>query len=403
MSGADPDTWIEPPTGTEGALNRLRQQRRMNGNGRDNIGTQVGHLRVLSVDDLLTLPPRDYLLKGVFSPGEISLLVGAKNARKTFLGLYFDYGLAQGWATIFGRRVKQTPTLYVICEGDKGIAKRVQACVRNYGKCDAFHVIAQQIDLLHSTATAGDLHDIIDAARQFGVGKISVDTVSRVMPGGKENSPEDMGTLLGNLGVLRHETGAHITGLHHGTKEDGTNSRGHSILPNGADVILQVEWTGEASGTGTITIGFARDDISGTLGMFRTEIVDLGTDDDGDPITTLLIEEITPELSRPSPDGRKMTDKDAHMLEIFRNILAKHGSLLRPDPDMPLVSGISRFGFQSGLIEGGWFPEDLVIPVSEVSDRSKIRKPGPSLENNGLRALKRRGFLEFNRQFVWRI
>jgi RecA-family ATPase len=127
---------------------------------------QSGRLRILSVDDLLSLPPRDYLVKGWLSPSEISLIIGAKNVRKTFLALYVDYAIAQG-RSVFGRRVKQSPALYVVAEGEAGIARRVKALADRYGRCDAFHVIAQPIDLLRCDASAGDLHDLIQAAITF--------------------------------------------------------------------------------------------------------------------------------------------------------------------------------------------------------------------------------------------
>src|SRR5215472_3864512 len=88
----DPDAWTpDPPPGPNGSDNSSSA-----------TGKMVGRLRVLSVADLLALPTRDYLVKGVLSPAEISLLVGAKNSRKTFLALHIFYGLAQGWPTILG-------------------------------------------------------------------------------------------------------------------------------------------------------------------------------------------------------------------------------------------------------------------------------------------------------------
>jgi hypothetical protein len=374
-------------------------------NGKDeHSGAQIGRLRVLSINDLLELPERDYLVKGWLSPNEISLLVGAKNARKTFTALHVSYAVAQG-RNVFGRRVKQAPILFVICEGDKGIAKRVKALVRRHGRCNAFHVIAQPIDLLRTSADRDDLHDVIEAAQTFKCAMIVVDTVSRVLAGGKENSPEDMGTLLANLDTLRHASGAHIMGVHHGTKADGTDSRGHSILPNGADAIAQVEWTGDGNGTGTISLGFARDDIAGNLGAFRTELVNLGHDADGDEITTLLLEEIdrVETTANSQPNAARMPDHQAHMLTVFRNVIAKYGEPIQPIPEMPLVTGLRRQILRDGLVSAGWFAEDLVSndPVSGGFQGAQIQKPGPSLEHNALRGLQRRGFLAFDRSHVW--
>lgn len=378
---------------------------------REEAKRKSGQLRILSDDDLMVSPTRDYLIKGWISPAEISLVVGAKNSRKSFLMLHCARAVAQG-RSVFGRRVKQAAVLYVVCEGEHGIAKRNRALVDRYGKSTNFHAIAQPVDLLRCEADRSDLQDLIDAAKTHNVRWIIIDTVSRVMPGAKENSPEDMGMFLHNLNLLRHETGAHVTGVHHGTKEDGTNSRGHSTLPNGADVIMQLEWTAVGtSGVGTASIGFARDDKTGTLGSFRAEEVVLGQDSDGDDETTLVVEELDPsEVSEQAKDEKRppTDDKQKRMLTIFHNVMAKHGTSIRPMPEMPQVVGVRRSILQDELIRAGWFPEDVVTAtvcgtVCEGLRGGKLKKPGPSMENNALTGLEKRGFLAFNREYVWQI
>jgi hypothetical protein len=342
----------------------------------------------------MDLPTRDYLVKGLLSPAEISLLVGAKNARKTFLALHVCYGVAQGWPTIFGRRVKQTPVLYLIAEGEAGIGKRVKALVRRYGRCPDFHVIAQPIDLLRSDASAGDLHDVIEAANLHQVGLIVVDTVSRAMMGGDENGPADMGTLAANLNILRYETGAHVMGVHHGTQADGTKSRGHSSLPFSADVIIQTEWSEEAS-TGTMTVGFCRDDAIGPLGTFRTEVVRLGTDADGDHITTLVVEETDQPARNRRATAGKMNNRHAALWDHVKNIMAQSGMPTVPAIGMPQVTGMPRPSLREALVQRGWFHDGQLL------DGGKVAKAGFTEENNALTALKRRDLVEFNRAYVW--
>jgi hypothetical protein len=379
-----PGSKDKPPPGTSGKGH--------NGGGAE--PRQAGRLRILSVDDLIALPQRDYLVKGLLSPAESGLLVGAKNARKTFLALHVCYGVAQGWPTILGRRVKQTPVLYLIAEGEAGIGKRVKALVQRYGRCSAFHVIAQPIDLLRSNASTGDLHDVIEAAKMCQAGLIVVDTVSRAMMGGDENGPVDMGTLAANLNILRHETGAHVMGVNHGTQAEGTKSRGHNSLPCSADVIIQTEWN-EESGLGTVTVGFCRDDAIGPLGVFGTEVVNLGTDEDGDPITTLIVTE-TGETRGPHPDKRKMNDKQTAMLAHVHDMMARYGEPIHPTPDMPAVQGMTRLLLRKGLIDRSWFDEGQLL------DGGKLQKAAYTAENNALTSLKARNLLAFNREYVWR-
>ena len=365
---------------------------------------QSGRLRILSDDDLDAATERGYIIKGWISPAEISLIVGAKNSHKSFLMLHCARAAAQG-RSVFGRRIKQTGVLYVVCEGEYGISKRSRACIRRYGKTSAFHVIAQPIDLLRCEGDANDLRDLINAAKAYNVGWIIVDTVSRVMPGGKENSPEDMGMLLHNLNVLRHETGAHVTGVHHGTKEDGTNSRGHSSLPNGADVIVELKWDDE-TGIGVATIGFARDDKTGLLGSFTTEEVVLGQDKDGDDETTLIVNELEPSTVSPiAPrrDARKppeLTPAAKLMLEIATVAIEAAGEATAPRPGVPHVRALSRIQLRRRLIDDGWFAEDLLCANGDSS--AKLKRGAYSAEHNTLMMLKKREHLLFNRDWVWR-
>src|SRR5262249_22565791 len=72
-------------------------------------------------------------------------------------------------------------------------------------------------------------------------GLILIDTVSRALFGGDENSPKDMGSLVGNLAYIQEQTGAHVAALHH-IPADGTQRlRGHGALLGACDTTIKVE------------------------------------------------------------------------------------------------------------------------------------------------------------------
>src|SRR5689334_14073874 len=89
-------------------------------------GTPHGKLVVYTVADLDTAEPRGYILKGLLSPGEFSLWVGAPKCGKSFLLLHVTYLLSLG-RQVFGRRVKSAVVLYVAAEGEGGINNRIEA------------------------------------------------------------------------------------------------------------------------------------------------------------------------------------------------------------------------------------------------------------------------------------
>jgi RecA-family ATPase len=74
---------------------------------------------------------------------------------------------------------------------------------------------AQSINLCHSDA---DLKRLLAEIPQ-PTGFIVIDTLSRVLAGGNENGPEDMGALVMNVDRLRAATGATVLLVHHTGKD----------------------------------------------------------------------------------------------------------------------------------------------------------------------------------------
>ncbi len=336
-----PEDWIKDPPNAE-------------------PGRTVGRLRLFNVDDLLSLPPRGYLLKGMLAPAEMSLFVGPPKCGKSFLALHMAYAIAQG-RSVFGKRVHQAPVLYVAAEGERGIAKRVVALQRQYGPCAAFHLIAQPADLLHCDAGSGDLHDLILAARLVGAGLVFLDTLSRLLAGGDENGPADMGMFIANVSELRYETGAHVAVVHHGNQaSDGKKPRGHTSLIGAADLILEIVKTED--GSRTATVAACKDDADGATAPFRLRLIELGQDDDGDPTTTLLVEELE-RAPAGSPRLRPMATRARWMLA---DGIAAHGSLLPMTGEFP--AGLH------GCREDWWHEECETRRLSAASEKRDRKK-----------------------------
>ncbi len=290
-------------------------------------GRKFGSLIVLGTADLDTAEPRGYLLKGLISPAEISLWVGPPKCGKSFLLLYIAYMLSLG-QSVFGRRVKQTRVLYVAAEGEGGIANRIRALRDQFGDSPAFHFIAQPADLLHQS---GHLEDLKLAVAGVGAQLIVLDTLSRLMAGGDENAPGDMGTFIKNVGELRHDTGAHVAIVHHGTKaSNGSTPRGHSSLTGADDALIEV--VRQPDGTRTATVVHAKDDADGDRHGFKLDRVELGMDEDGDPITTLIVVELAvPAAATKAP--AKLSDGDQIALRCLDKAMKASGVLITSGAD----------------------------------------------------------------------
>jgi hypothetical protein len=311
-------------------------------------GTAFGKLTVFSMPDLDTAPPRSYLIKGLIAPNEISVWVGPPKCGKSFLLMGVAYKLSCG-LVVFGRRVRQTNALYIAAEGEGGIGNRLKALRARYGNADGFHWIAQQVDLFRSDV---HLEDVKAAAQAYQAGLIVIDTVARVMAGGDENAPSDMGALVLNLTELRNDTKAHIAAIHHGTKASkGINPRGHSSLIGAEDALIEV--LKDDRGNRTATMVHAKDDSDGALMPFSLRQVGLGTDGDGDPVTTLVFEEAGPHTGSPAAK-QKLTHNEAIGLKCLTRAMTADAILTTVGDGLPErvavhVEHWRRWFYQEGM------------------------------------------------------
>jgi hypothetical protein len=213
---------------------------------------KLGPLRSFGMDEIGAIKPADYLLKGLFNRNEMSVIVGKEKSGKSFFAMFLSYRIAQG-QSVFGRRVKAGGgrVLYLAAEGEHGVAKRFRALRDRYGPTNKLRFVAQPLDLLHEEK--GHLKAVLELAADFRPDFIVIDTLNRALGGGSENKPEDMGGFIMNMSQLRHETGAHIAIIHHGTKaSDGTSPRGHGSLTGADDLLLEVTKAEDGSGIATV-------------------------------------------------------------------------------------------------------------------------------------------------------
>jgi hypothetical protein len=303
---------------------------------------EFGRLRILSMEDITDAEPRDYFVKGLMSPAEMSVWWGAPKCGKSFLMLHVAYAIAQG-RNVFGRRVKACSVLYVAAEGEAGLAGRLRAIRDEFGAAPRFHLIAQPVDLLHN---GGDLESVNKAAQdpRINARLIVLDTLARMLAGGDENGPEDMGRFIANVGAMRQCTGAHVAVIHHGTKNpSGSTPRGHGSLIGAADLVIEIAKADGGSRTATVTA--AKDDPDGATMGFRLHVVELGTDQDNDPITTCLVEE----LERPVEAKSRLSASERKARGFLADLIHADGEPLPAAPGFPMNL--------RGVPEGRWREE----------------------------------------------
>lgn len=223
------------------------------------------------------------LVKGLLDQGAMSVLYGESNAGKTFVAMDIAFHIATGqpWSE---RRTANLPVLYVVAEGGDGALKRAQALRLKHGDAAAsalFSFLIHPINLLRADA---DLEPLIGTIKDFGrsFGLVVIDTLSRAMAGGDENASTDMGAMVKHLDLLRASTGAHVMAVHHSGKDRAKGARGHSLLRAATDTEIEV--------VDRQVVVTKQRDLDGSFARgFDLDVVTLGVDGDGDPVTSCTI------------------------------------------------------------------------------------------------------------------
>jgi hypothetical protein len=247
----------------------------------------TSELVLKTVADLLNAPARHYLVKGLFGAGEMSVVCGPPKCGKSFVTAHIAYAISQGREVWF-RRVKQCPVVYVALEGESGFGKRMRAMSNEHGVSEAFFSITQPVPLFKRPELADE---VIALAKYVRAGLIVIDTHARAMTGGEENGAQDTGEMVGIYDRIRKETGAHVAIVHHTGKDPSKGGRGSNALLGAADAWFDVV-KDDAAGTRAVELSNAKDDPNGECLNFNLTVTELGLDDDGDPITTCLVEEL---------------------------------------------------------------------------------------------------------------
>ncbi len=179
------------------------------------------------VDDLL--PQRGF-----------AVIYGKPGSFKSFVGISIAAFVAAN-ETWFGRTVKGGPVLYIAGEGQAGLGLRREALRQRFNLPGSIPLgfIRSQVDLCSPKADTTQITELIKETIP-NPALIVIDTLSRALAGGDENSPKDMGSFILNIGKLMDATGAAVLAIHHCGKDEARGMRGHSSLRGAVDTELEI-------------------------------------------------------------------------------------------------------------------------------------------------------------------
>lgn len=230
--------------------------------------------------------PASWIVKGIVPRAGLAVIYGASGSGKTFLTLDMTAAIVRGVAWC-GAAAKKGRAVYVVAEGASGFRNRLEAyCAFNGVDPDVFDigVVADAPNLL----AKDDVRELIKALVAFGkVDLIIIDTYARAMAGGNENDAKDVGQAVAHCDLIHRKTGALVVLVHHSGKDATKGARGSGALRAAADLEIEVVQTREYRAA---TVTKQKDGEDGREFRFRLAEVVIGEDEDGDPITSCVVE-----------------------------------------------------------------------------------------------------------------
>ena len=204
--------------------------------------------QLLDDNDLERLSDPTWLVEGMIPNGSRVGIYGPPGVGKTFLALNLALAVGSRDGTWLGHKVHHGSVVYLVAEGAPGLKLRVRAWKQRWklpGRTEVRY-LPEALNLLERYKVEAFVrtvqHDLHDA-----VVLVVIDTLSRCMEGGDENSPRDMGLAIGAVeDILRH-LDCSVLLLHHPGKTKGALERGHGALRGALDTLINLDPTGDGT------------------------------------------------------------------------------------------------------------------------------------------------------------
>jgi hypothetical protein len=341
-------------------------------------GTEVKRRFQLSSFEGISLSStHPYLVRDLIPREGIIVIWGPPKCGKTFLTFDLAMHVALGWE-YRGHKVTGGSVVYIACEGTRGLAARVEAFRRarmgDVTASPAFYLLATRLDL------AGEYRTLIEDIRgQLDERPVMVviDTLNRSLAG-SESKDEDMGAYIRGADAIREAFGCAVVIVHHCGIAD-QRPRGHTSLAGAADAQLSVKR--DADGAILAKVDFMKDGEEGAEIRSMLKVVDLGLDDDKQPMTSCVIEPAEGGTASTKLPPKRLSKAASVALEELLNQIADDASDPISTPaskEIPRdVQGTSKTRWRARL-------ESTGIINADGSPREQLRRILVELRAAGL-------------------
>jgi hypothetical protein len=322
----------------------------------------------LSREDLEALPHPAWLIPNLIQERTLVTLFGRSGCGKSFLVL--DMAI----------RVAQTSSVvYVAGEGLYGYLNRLNAW-RKFNNRDEgnLHFVRNPIPMLDPA----EVKTFITAVMPLAPRLIVIDTLSRCIVVGDENSSKDKGLFVEACAEIQRTTGATVLIIHR-TGKNGIGERGSSVLRSACEMMMELS---KEEGYVSLSCNKMKDASEFTTTTFQLWIVEL---DGGESSCVLVSSEKVVQTRRDPLTKNQRQLLEALSLEVFIESGAKTTALIQTaevsgGSIYRVLSVLKRLGYVRQAQSGDPYfitPEGLsmlgkILPEPPLSSLSPIHHDG---------------------------
>ncbi|MCK9348179.1 MAG: AAA family ATPase [Sphaerochaetaceae bacterium] len=286
---------------------------------------------LFSLKDFVCESPRiEWLIKDfVYKGGSyLEYLFGESGCGKSFAALDMALTIAYGlplWH--FGKKAQQGKVLYFLGEGRPGFVKRIQAWMKAREISEfsgSFYLYVNSAVKLNADGALAHIRSVTKELVDSGwtPDLIIIDTQARFTVG-DENRQMDADSYINAFNTLGSMFNATVMVVHHTSKANGETLKGSVNLKGASDINIKVEKSGKAG----IRISHEKNKDGQELAdlYLGLETIELGYDDDLEPITSLVLKDssapVKVEDFKPTRQSRQ-AQKD---LALIQDFIKKYG------------------------------------------------------------------------------
>jgi hypothetical protein len=233
----------------------------------------------LDVDQIMAMPDPVWLIDEIINEQSLGFIFGPPGSLKTFMALDVVLSIAAKLAEWWGRKINQHGAVIYLCrEGTRSLKFRIKAWeLHRQAPVSGipFYLIEKTINFMNGGDVGILLATIETIVAKAGapVAAVVVDTVSRVLPGARENLQEDMSLFVGACEAVQQRFGCVVIGVHHTNYAGGI--RGSTVIPGAGDFLIKTQREPGAM-SGSIVLQKVKDGEDGKELPFQVIKVPLG-------------------------------------------------------------------------------------------------------------------------------